>query len=58
MSRLRVLAAASTLLLLGACSTGGVIGGATGAAGGYAVDGERGAIIGGIGGAVIGNALD
>ncbi|NYZ14142.1 hypothetical protein HL658_16425 [Azospirillum sp. RWY-5-1] len=58
MSRLRLIGVAAMLLALGACSTGGAIGGATGAAGGYAVDGTRGAVIGGVGGAIIGNALD
>lgn len=58
MIRMRLVAAVLGLLALGACSTGGVLGGAAGAAGGYAVDGKRGAVIGGVGGAIIGNALD
>lgn len=58
MHRLRVLIAAIALLAVGACSTGGVVGGAAGAAGGYALDGKRGAVIGGVGGAVLGNILD
>jgi len=41
------------LLLLGACSTGQVVGTGAGAAGGYAVDGKRGAVIGGIGGGLL-----
>lgn len=58
MSGLRLLVAALGLLAMSACSTGGVVGGAAGAAGGYAVDGPRGAVIGGLGGAVIGNVID
>jgi osmotically inducible lipoprotein OsmB len=46
------------LLLLGACSTGQVVGTGAGAAGGYAVDGKRGAVIGGIGGGLLGGLLD
>ena len=46
------------LLLLGACSTGQVLGTGAGAAGGYAVDGKRGAIIGGVGGGILGGLLD
>ncbi|MBP2227262.1 hypothetical protein [Azospirillum agricola] len=57
-SRLRLVGAALALLSVAACSTGGVVGGAAGAAGGYAVDGRRGAIIGGLGGAALGTALD
>ena len=58
MSRLRLIGAALALMSLAACSTGGVVGGAAGAAGGYAVDGGRGAVIGGLGGAALGTALD
>lgn len=58
MSRLRLIGAAIALLSLAACSTGGLLGGTAGAAGGYAVDGKRGAVIGGLGGAAIGHALD
>ncbi len=58
MSRLRLIGTAIALLTLAACSTGGVVGGTAGAAGGYAVDGKRGAIIGGLGGAALGTALD
>jgi len=43
------------LLLLGACSTGQVVGTGAGAAGGYAVDGKRGAVIGG---GLLGGLLD
>ena len=39
MSRLRLIGSAIALLTLAACSTGGVVGGTAGAAGGYAVDG-------------------
>jgi osmotically inducible lipoprotein OsmB len=46
------------LLLLGACSTGQVVGTGAGAAGGYAVDGKRGAVIGGVGGGLLGGLLD
>ena len=46
------------LLTLGACSTGQVVGTGAGAAGGYAIDGKRGAVIGGIGGGLLGGALD
>lgn len=58
MSRVRLLAAVSALLMMTACSTGGVVGGAAGAAGGYAVDGKRGAVIGGLGGAALGTLID
>ncbi len=58
MSRLRLIGAVLALLSVAACSTGGVVGGLGGAAGGYAVDGRRGAIIGGLGGAAIGTAID
>jgi uncharacterized membrane protein len=58
MTHMRLIAAALAILTLGACSTGGVIGGTAGAAGGYAVDGKRGAVIGGLGGAALGHALD
>jgi len=44
--------------LLAACNTGTMLGGAAGAAGGYALDGKRGAVIGGLGGAALGTALD
>jgi len=46
------------LLILGACSTGQVVGTGAGAAGGYAVDGKRGAVIGGVGGGLLGGLLD
>jgi len=46
------------LLALAACSTGQLLGGGAGAAGGYALGGTTGAIIGGVGGTVIGDALD
>jgi hypothetical protein len=46
------------LLMLGACSTGQVLGTGAGAAGGYAVDGKRGAVIGGIGGGLLGGLID
>lgn len=58
MSRLRLIGTVFALLSLAACSTGGVVGGAAGAAGGYAIDGKRGAVIGGLGGAALGHALD
>ncbi|MBK1841564.1 hypothetical protein JHL17_29600 [Azospirillum sp. YIM B02556] len=58
MSRLRLIGAVFALLSISACSTGGVVGGAAGAAGGYAVDGTRGAVIGGLGGAALGTAID
>ncbi|WP_207462456.1 hypothetical protein [Azospirillum sp. SYSU D00513] len=58
MTYLRLCGAALAMLALGACSTGGVLGGTAGAAGGYAVDGKRGAVIGGLGGAALGHALD
>lgn len=53
----RLCLAIVALAVLGACSTGGVVGGTAGAAAGYAVDEERGAVIGGVGGAVLGDAL-
>ncbi len=58
MSRLRLIVTAVALLTLSACSTGSLVGGTAGAAGGYAVDGTRGAVLGGVGGAVIGDMLD
>ncbi len=58
MKRMRLIAAAlSATMLLAACNTGTVLGGAGGAAGGYALGGKRGAIIGGLGGAAVGTAL-
>jgi len=56
-SRLSI-GAVLALLLLGACSTGQVVGTGAGAAGGYAVDGKRGAVIGGVGGGLLGGLLD
>ena len=50
--------ALATLLGLSACSTGQVVGAGAGAAGGYAVDGKRGALLGGAGGAILGGLLD
>ncbi|GEO35916.1 hypothetical protein SAE02_00640 [Skermanella aerolata] len=47
-----------SLIMLGACSTGQVLGTGAGAAGGYAVDGKRGAVIGGVGGGILGGLLD
>ncbi|HEY0836191.1 MAG TPA: hypothetical protein VGE72_19955 [Azospirillum sp.] len=58
MSRLRLIGAAIALLTLAACNTGTMLGGAAGAAGGYALDGRRGAVIGGLGGAAAGTLLD
>lgn len=58
MKAIRLIGAAVALMTLAACSTGGVVGGAAGAAGGYAIDGGRGAVIGGLGGAALGHALD
>ena len=58
MFRLRLIGVAGAMLMLAACSTGGVVGGAAGAAGGYAVDGPRGAVIGGAGGAILGDIID
>ena len=46
------------LFMLGACSTGQVLGTGAGAAGGYAVDGKRGAVIGGVGGGILGGLID
>lgn len=49
---------AAALLALAACSTGQVLGGGAGAAGGYALGGTTGAVLGGAGGAVLGGVLD
>lgn len=53
----RVFAILAASAVLAACSTGGLIGGAAGAGGGYAVDGKRGVVIGGVGGAILGDTL-
>ncbi|MBP2295730.1 hypothetical protein [Azospirillum rugosum] len=59
MKRLRLIATALIVVTtLAACNTGTVLGGAGGAAGGYALGGKRGAVIGGLGGAAVGTALD
>ncbi|WP_207479243.1 hypothetical protein [Arenibaculum pallidiluteum] len=58
MRRITIAAAIAALLGLSACSTGQVVGAGAGAAGGYAVDGKRGALIGGAGGALLGGLLD
>lgn len=48
----------AALLALAACSTGQLVGGGAGAAGGYALGGTTGAVLGGAGGAVLGGVLD
>lgn len=53
----RIFAALAMAVIVTACSTGGLIGGAAGAGGGYIVDGKRGAVIGGVGGAILGDTL-
>jgi len=59
MKRMSLIAAAlAATMALAACNTGTVLGGAGGAAGGYALGGKRGAVIGGLGGAAVGTALD
>ena len=58
MSKKIIIGLTLALFTLGACSTGQVLGTGAGAAGGYAVDGKRGAVIGGIGGGLLGGALD
>jgi osmotically inducible lipoprotein OsmB len=58
MSKRIIIGLTLALLTLGACSTGQVLGTGAGAAGGYAVDGKRGAVIGGVGGGLLGGALD
>jgi osmotically inducible lipoprotein OsmB len=58
MKRSFIVVLAAALLGLSACSTGQVVGTGAGAAGGYAVDGKRGAVIGGVGGGLLGGILD
>jgi hypothetical protein len=47
----------ASILGLSACSTGQIVGTGAGAAGGYAVDGKRGALIGGAAGGLLGGLL-
>lgn len=58
MRKITLAMVAAALLGLSACSTGQVVGTGAGAAGGYAVDGKRGAVIGGIGGGILGGLVD
>lgn len=58
MRKITIAMALAALFGLSACSTGQVVGAGAGAAGGYAVDGKRGALIGGAGGALLGGMID
>ncbi|UEM22384.1 hypothetical protein JL100_006465 [Skermanella mucosa] len=58
MSKKQLIGVVFALLALGACSTEQMVGTGVGAAGGYAVDGKRGAVIGGAGGGLLGTILD
>lgn len=58
MRKIGIAMALAALVGLSACSTGQVVGAGAGAAGGYVVNGKRGAIIGGAGGALLGGLLD